>query len=140
MALMYLVDTNIISEMERLQANEQVMKKLQHHHQEMALNVISWHELLYGYHLLPPSKRKQRVYAFIETIVRPTIPILPFNTKAAEWFAQERARLQRMGQTPSYPDGQIAAIAAVNNLTLVTRNTADFAKFTDLKIENWFVA
>lgn len=123
MALMYLVDTNIISEMERLQANEQVMTKLQYHHQEMALTVISWHELLYGYHLLPPSKRKQRVYAFIETIVRPTIPILPFDTKAAEWFAQERARLQRMGQPPLIPmvKSQPLQPSITSHLSLGTR-------------------
>jgi tRNA(fMet)-specific endonuclease VapC len=42
------------------------------------------------------------------------------------------------GQTPAYCDGQIAAIAAVNNLTLVTRNINDFQHFQDLKLENWF--
>jgi hypothetical protein len=28
--------------------------------------------------------------------------------------------------------------AAVNNLILVTRNTADFAHFAGLRLENWF--
>ncbi|OQX23219.1 MAG: VapC toxin family PIN domain ribonuclease, partial [Desulfobacteraceae bacterium IS3] len=41
------------------------------------------------------------------------------------------------GQTPSFADGQIAAIAKVNDLILVTRNTSDFKIFADLKIENW---
>lgn len=35
-------------------------------------------------------------------------------------------------------DGQIAAIAVVNNLTLVTRNTDDFVDFAGLTVENWF--
>jgi tRNA(fMet)-specific endonuclease VapC len=58
--------------------------------------------------------------------------------EAAEWFAEERARLSQIGRPPSYPDGQIAAIAATNDLILVTRNTTDFADFIDLQVENWF--
>jgi tRNA(fMet)-specific endonuclease VapC len=34
-------------------------------------------------------------------------------------------------------DGQIAAIALVNNLVLVTRNSSDFARFAGLKVETW---
>lgn len=37
-------------------------------------------------------------------------------------------------------DSQIAAIAVVNGLTMVTGNTADFADFTALRVENWFTA
>jgi len=32
----------------------------------------------------------------------------------------------------------LAAIAAVNGLTLVTRNMADFKYFKQLQLENWF--
>ena len=39
--------------------------------------------------------------------------------------------------TPSFIDGQIAAIASVNGLILVTRNIDDFKPFLRLKIENW---
>ncbi|NJK66777.1 MAG: type II toxin-antitoxin system VapC family toxin [Microcoleus sp. CSU_2_2] len=60
------------------------------------------------------------------------------HQEAAEWFAKERARLIPISLTPSYADGQIAAIAKVNNLILVTRNVADYANFQDLQIENWF--
>jgi tRNA(fMet)-specific endonuclease VapC len=113
---------------------------LQEHWDELALSVISWHEILYGYHRLPESKRKQRVRFFIENTLKPNIPVLPYEVAAAEWFATERARLSRMGRLPSYPDGQIAAIAAIHNLTLVTRNVDDFSRFSNLKIENWFDA
>ena len=47
-------------------------------------------------------------------------------------------RSAQAGKTPSYPDSQIAAIAAVNKLVLVTRNVDDFADFQGLLIENWF--
>ncbi len=137
MALKYLVDTNIISEPEKTTPNAQVVRLLTMHKNEIALASISWHELFYGYHCLPSSKRKERVGNFIkQTVV--VIPILPYEQLAAEWFAKERARLSQMGLMPAYADGQIAAIAATNNLILVTRNTTDFAQFTDINIEDWF--
>jgi len=34
-------------------------------------------------------------------------------------------------------DGQIAAIAHVNDLTLVTVNVRDFARFKNFVVENW---
>jgi tRNA(fMet)-specific endonuclease VapC len=46
--------------------------------------------------------------------------------------------LRQAGRPPSYPDSQIAAIAAVNDLVLVTRNVDDFEGFTGLRLENWF--
>jgi len=54
------------------------------------------------------------------------------------WQAKQRARLRQAGKPPSYPDFQIAAIAAVNDLVLVTRNVEDFADFQELRTENWF--
>jgi tRNA(fMet)-specific endonuclease VapC len=43
-----------------------------------------------------------------------------------------------LGKTPSFADGQIAAIAQVNNLILVTNNVSDFSDFHNLQLENWF--
>lgn len=44
------------------------------------------------------------------------LDVLPFDQAAAGWYAKERARLQRQGQTCAYADGEIAA---TQNLTLV---------------------
>ncbi|MBW4515079.1 MAG: hypothetical protein KME11_07630 [Timaviella obliquedivisa GSE-PSE-MK23-08B] len=66
------------------------------------------------------------------------MPLLPYAAAAAEWFAQERARLSAIGKTPAYADGQIAAVAQVNNLIVVTNNVKDYADFQNLQIENWF--
>lgn len=70
----------------------------------------------------------------------PQLPcsILPYDRDVALWHAEERARLTLQGRTPPFVDGQIAAIAIVNNLTLVTRNTGDFADFAERTVENWF--
>lgn len=87
---------------------------------------------------MPDSKRRSAIEAYLQEEVKVKLPILPYTQEAAEWFAKEGARLIQIGLTPSYADGQIAAIAKVNNLILVTRNVADYANFQDLAIENWF--
>ena len=68
------------------------------------------------------------------------LPVLPYDTRAARRHAEERARLEALGQTPSFVVGQIAAIAAVNELVLVTRNADDFVRFSGIEIEDWFAA
>jgi tRNA(fMet)-specific endonuclease VapC len=75
------------------------------------------------------------VYLYRE--VKQKIPLLPYDIAAGEWFAVERARLTKIGKTPAYADGQIAAIAYANNLTLVTNNIADYSDFQNLRLENW---
>ena len=60
-----------------------------------------------------------------------------YDERAAIWHAEERVRLAAQGQVPPYADSQIAAIAKVNDLVLVTRNTADFEMFVNLKVQNW---
>jgi tRNA(fMet)-specific endonuclease VapC len=65
------------------------------------------------------------------------LPILPYTQEAAEWHAAERARLSLLGKTPPFADGQIAAIAKVNNLIIVTANVSDYDIFSDIVIENW---
>jgi tRNA(fMet)-specific endonuclease VapC len=36
--------------------------------------------------------------------------VLPFDQAAASWFTKERARLEVLGKTCVYTDGEIAAI------------------------------
>ena len=49
----------------------------------------------------------------------------------------ERVRLATLGKTPSFVDGQIAAVAVVNELALVTLNVADYGAFEDLELVDW---
>ena len=67
-----------------------------------------------------------------------TRDVPPYDRRAAEWHAHKRARLVNESCTPPYVDGQIAAIAAVNGLTLVTHNVTDFVAFEGLTVEDWF--
>jgi tRNA(fMet)-specific endonuclease VapC len=138
MTLRYLLDTNIISEPVRPLPNANVMTRLVESKSTVAIASIVWHEVLLGCYRMPESNRRRAIEAYLQEEVKVKLPILPYTQEAAEWFAGERARLMVLGLTPSYVDGQIAAISKVNNLILVTRNVADYANFQDLQIENWF--
>src|SRR2546428_68996 len=56
---------------------------------------------------------------------------------AAEWHARERARLASIGRTVPFADGQIAAVARVNDMVVVTANVGDFEVFRGVEVEDW---
>ena len=134
----YLLDTNALSESVKTVPNQSVLKLMERHKDEIVTATPVWHELYYGCQRLPVSRKREMLEKFLKDVLRPNMIILPYDQHAAEWHATERARLTSLGQTPSFVDGQIAAITKVNDLTLVTRNIPDFKKFNGLKIENWY--
>ncbi|HLO88920.1 MAG TPA: VapC toxin family PIN domain ribonuclease [Nostocaceae cyanobacterium] len=93
---------------------------------------------VYGCWRLSESKRQESLWNYIHESVL-NLPIFDYALKAAQWHAQERSRLSKIGKTPAFVDGQIASIAYCNNLIIVTNNVSDFASFDNLKIENWFI-
>ena len=134
----FLLDTNVLSEPLKEQSNRSVMENLQLHSNDIASATLVLHELYFGCYRLPSSQKRKTIEIYIKEVVIETMPILPYCDAAAQWHAKERARLTANGRTPSFIDGQIAAIAYVNNLIVVTRNTADFQSFSDLQVENWY--
>ena len=66
-----------------------------------------------------------------------TPSILPYDERAAEWQAEERARLEKAGRQTPFVDAQIAAVAVTNGIPIVTANLADFAAFRGLGLQNW---
>lgn len=136
--VIYLLDSNILSEPARLKPDETVLNHFANHDGEYATAAIVWHELVYGCELLAASKRKKQLQSYLEMLLLNGLIVLPYDQAAANWYAIERARLQRQGLTCAYADGEIAAIAVTQKLTLVTRNTQDFENFQNLALQNWF--
>jgi tRNA(fMet)-specific endonuclease VapC len=134
----YLLDTNIISEMLKTSPNKSVINKLEQHRHGCITASPVWHELQFGCLRLPTSRKRKMMECFLKDILRKRMAILPYDTQAAQWHARERARLMFRGYTPSFVDGQIASIAKVNDLIIVTRNTFDFDSFSGLSVENWY--
>lgn len=137
MSLQYLLDTNVVSEPLQLNPRAGVLRKLRLHNGEIAIASVTWHELQFGMRRLPPSRHRTEVQAYLEGVVSRSMPILDYDAAAGEWHATERARLAGQGWTPPFQDGQIAAIAFVNELTLVTFNNADFKRFEGLTVITW---
>mgnify|MGYP003491782841 CR=1 FL=1 len=121
---LYLLDTNILSEQVKKSPDIKVLEFLEKNESSLATCSIVIHELQYGMEILEDSKKKKILETYIKSI-RDTLPIFEYNTDAALWHAKEKARLTKIGKIPSFVDGQIAAIASVNNLKIVTKNTKD---------------
>ncbi len=137
MSLRFLLDTSTISEPMKKAPDEGMVAKIEAHAHESALAAPVWHELQYGCRLLPVGKRRAALEAYLKEVVHASIPIMPYDAAAAAWHAEERARLDRTGKPMPFVDGQIAAIARLNDLVLVTVNVRDFQRFRGLKIEDW---
>ena len=133
----FLVDTNVLSEAVKTVPDKSVLRMLKKWENEIVTAAPVWHELQFGCRRLPQSRKRDLIASFLDDIVKQTMLILPYDDRAAAWHAHERARLMSKGLTPSFVDGQIAAISTVNDLTLVTRNVNDFKQFSKLKVQNW---
>jgi tRNA(fMet)-specific endonuclease VapC len=135
--LRYLLDTNIVSQPVSKVPAAGVLRKLRSVSDQCAIAAPVWHELQYGCRRMPAGKRREALEDYLVDVVHGSFPILPYDEAAARRHAIERARLEDMGTLLPFVDGQIAAIAFVNELVLVTGNVRDFAPFAGLVVENW---
>lgn len=84
----------------------------------------------------PACRRQRELSDYLEVLLGSDLEVLPYTIAAARWHGARRAELERQGRTPPFADGQIAAVAAVNELTLVTPCRADFEPFGIL-VASW---
>ena len=132
-----LLDTNVVSEAARPNPDTRVLRHLEETQQTAAVAATTWHELRYGLERLPNGHRRDALAAFLNTVIR-RYPVLPYDSRAAEWHAVQRATLERSGVQTSAADGQVAATAVTRGLTLITRNLSDFAAFEGLTARSWW--
>lgn len=135
--LIYLLDANVLSELTRPRADASVLSRFRRYRGQVCTAAPVFHELRFGVAAMADGARKASLMSFVEGLVSSGLEVLPYDLRAALWHADERARLQRIGRPRPFVDGQIAAIAAVNGLTLVTRNVSDFDLFQELKVRDW---
>jgi len=136
--LTHLLDSNILSEPTRPTPDSKVLGKLEQFGSSLCTASVVVHEMRFGLGRLPEGKRKAALMVYLDRLLAHPIVVLPYDAEAALYHADERSRQMALGYNAPYADGQIAAIAAVNGLTLVTRNVADFQYFSGLRLDNWF--
>lgn len=131
---LYLLDLPVIAELTRRAGNRRVFTLFAQRQSLCALAAPVVSALLKGVESLPAGERRARLGQFTTQLLNSGLPVLAFDREAAIWLARESARRARSWTTV---EGQLAAIAAVNELTLVTRSGA-FSATPGLKTEDWF--
>jgi toxin FitB len=116
-----LLDTNIVSELARRQPDVGVLRWSQ---QEIsyAISAVSVDEITFGLAWRP----NHRISVWFDIFLS-TQTVLPITEEIARRAGELRGSFPARGIVRSQPDMLIAATAQVHALTLVTRNTADFA-------------
>lgn len=137
---MFLLDSNVLAEPTKPEPNDSLVRHLREHEGHLYTAATVWHELVFGVWRLPESKRRSALQDYLDGLASTELKLLPYDQRAAEWHGRERARLQALGKTPPFADSQIAAVAAVNDMTLVTHNTKDFTVFSGLRVVDWMTA
>jgi predicted nucleic acid-binding protein len=118
---MFLVDTNIISDLVRPQPNSGVLAwadKVE----VIAISAITVEEIYYGLSWKP----NPRILVWFEAFFDDQCRVLPVTPEIARCCGRLRGNLQSRGTTRTQADMLIAATAIIHQLTLVTRNVRDF--------------
>lgn len=126
---MIVLDTNVISELFRAAPDEHMSAWLASQPTSaLFTTAIAQAEILYGLALLPPGRRRDKLFSVIHLIFDEDMSgrILPFDSDAASRYADIAARRRQNGQPISQADAQIAAIVSSRGGSLATRNVRDF--------------
>jgi predicted nucleic acid-binding protein len=122
----YLLDTNVVSEVNRPKPNRAVLKWFQHRPPStLYISVLTLGEIRKGAALLPESAKRRALLDWLEVEMPAWFHgrILSIDLSVADRWGQLQADA---GRTLPAIDSLLAATALHHNLTLVTRNTADF--------------
>lgn len=124
---MYLLDTNVVSELRRQKPHGAVLAWLRSiDDKDLYLSAVTLAEIQAGIEITrdQDSQRAAELEAWLDQVTA-TYNILPLDGSAFRAWA----KLMHRKSDTLYEDAMIAAIAQVNNLVLVTRNIADFKSF-----------
>ena len=130
---MYMLDTNALI-MAIRHPDWKVLPRLEHHiGRDVCISVITLGEMEYGAKKSSdPEKTRRGLYQFLAGI-----PVLDFDSKAAQHFGDIYGDLERKHMRISDRDTLIAAHARSLEYTLVTNNVREFSRVEGLAIEDW---
>ncbi len=132
--MMYLLDTNVISETIKRSPNQKVLSWLSAIDiNKFSLSVITLGEIRKGIEKLSDLSQKQKIIQWLETDLTRRFfgRFIPID----ECVVEKWGLICSHNSIPAI-DGLIAASAMVHNHKLVTRNTKDFASIMGLETIN----
>ena len=126
---MILLDTNVISELWKIDPNPNVLVWIDAQTVEtLFLSAITVAELRYGLATMPEGKRRLVYQKRLEHEVLKIFVdrVLAFDLGTSKTYAELMSRTRSEGKVISSADGYIAATAAVHGLAIATRDTGPF--------------
>ncbi len=124
----YLIDTNVISELTKVQPDARVVAWMQATSEELLhLSVLTVGEIRKGIDSLPRGNKRALLESWLgnDLVLRFAGRILAVNLDIAERWGLLSAQAKIAGTSLAVIDGLMAATALHHNLTFVTRNTKD---------------
>lgn len=126
---MIVLDTNVLSELLRPSPAPEVLAWFARQSRAaLFTTVLSRAEMQYGVRLLPAGGRRDGLMRAISEIFGVDFAgrVLPFDSEAADTYAELAAERKLAGRPISQMDAMIAAIARARGATVATRNVKDF--------------
>ena len=136
----FLLDTNCISELVRVNPDRRVMEWMDAADESLLyLSVLTLGEIRKGLASLAQGKRRTRLETWLELELRARFArrILPIDAPVADRWGLLAAQARVRGTTLPVIDGLLAATALHYNLTVVSRNAADFASAQTPVLNPW---
>lgn len=139
---MFLLDTDHLGIVQRRSAPEHAnltQRMRRHSLTDFFVSIISFHEQVTGWNAYIRRASGEeglvRGYSMFQELLTDfaRTNVLPFDSRAAEIFAQ----LRRAGVRVGTMDLRIGSIALASGMTVLTRNTIDFERIPGVSAEDW---
>ena len=140
---MFLLDTNVLSAMMSLHPTPAVAAWVSDQRMETLFTAsVCQAEILAGIAVLPEGRRRADLAAAAGAMFAEDFEgrVLPFDSNAAGTYADLFAARRRSERSTATIDLMIAAIAHVQDASIVTRNVADFVGCGVALIDPWQLA
>ena len=132
--MLYMLDTDTTSYLIKGKSRSVEAKLADLSPEMVCVSVMTRAELLYGLKRLPSE---HRLHLLVRQFLK-TIRILPWDSEAADWYAEIRHQLTRSGQPIGDVDMMIAAHSLSAGAVLVTNNNKHYDRIeAPLILENW---
>ncbi len=139
----FLLDTNVISEWTKPRPNAGAVRWLVEADEDRVhLSAVTIAEIRHGVERLAPGQRRDRLDLWLTGDLPQRFEgrILPIDASVGDYWGRIMARTQAVGRTVGTMDAFIAATAERHDMTLVTRNTADFVDLGIRLVDPWDAA
>ncbi len=126
----FLLDTNCVSEVVRRRPDPAVLEWMESAGEALLyLSVLTIGEIRKGVAGLPPGRKRTHLETWLEVELQGRFAgrILPIDAAVASRWGLLAAEARRKSKALPVIDGLLAATALHYNLTVVSRNAADFA-------------